>query len=164
MATLQDYKQFLSIVRRQTGVDAISPDDSGLASFRVQDEYNANLQFVEETGTILCFVEVARLPKDAGREVYRDLLAGALFGKDTAGGFFALEPATETVVYNYFFGFDRAAADPEEFVETLEKVLQVCDIWADRIRGDLAAGDGELPAAAAPEPSGFPGGSFRLDP
>ena len=61
---------------------------------------NVNLQLVEGTGRLLCFVEVAELPHDAPKAVYRDLLAGGLFGKETAGGYFAIEPETETVVYN----------------------------------------------------------------
>ena len=84
---------------------------------------------------MLCFVEVAELPTDAPREVYRDLLAGGLFGKDTAGGDFALEPETETVVYNYFFDLETAANDVEDFIATVEKILQLCDLWAERIKG-----------------------------
>ena len=153
MPTLDDYRNFLATIRKQTGIEALTPDDTGLVSVRVQDEYNLNLQFVEPTGQILCFIEVAELPKDAGRDVYRDLLAGGLFGKDTAGGYFALEPETETVVYNYFFNLDAAAADPEEFVETVNKIFQLCDIWTDRIKSDLAEGadDGQTPPAAAPD-------------
>ncbi len=141
MHTLEDYKALLAAVRTQTGLDMMVPDESGLVSVRVQDEYNLNLQFVEATDKILCFVEVAELPKDAGKAVYRDLLVGGLFGKDTAGGYFALEAETESVIYNYLFDFDTAAQDVEDFVETLEKILQLCDIWAERIRNDLADGE-----------------------
>ncbi len=138
MTTKEDYSKFLAEVRKETGIDALVPDDSGLASVRVDDTYNVNLQFVEATGKILCFIEVAELPTDAPRAVYRDLLVGGLFGKDTAGGYFAVEPESETVVYNYFFDFDRAAADPEDFVDTLEKILQLCDVWVERIKGNLS--------------------------
>ena len=157
MATLEDYKNFLATIRKQTGIEALTPDDTGLVSVRVQDEYNLNLQFVEPTGQILCFIEVAELPKDAGRDVYRDLLAGGLFGKDTAGGYFALEPETETVVYNYFFDLDTAAANPEEFVETVNKIFQLCDIWTDRIKSDLAEGadNGQTPPAVPDSPFMF---------
>ena len=140
MKTNSDYEQFLAEVRKVSGIESLKADESGLVSVRVDDAYNVNLQFVEATGKILCFVEVAELPTDAPREVYRDLLAGGLFGKDTAGGYFALEPESETVVYNYFFDLDRAAKDVEEFVSTLEKILQLCDLWAERIKGGLAAG------------------------
>ena len=75
--------------------------------------------------------------------MYRDLLVGALFGRDTAGGYFAVEPETETVVYNYFFDFEKAAADVDEFIATLEKILQLCDIWAERIRRDLSGASDE---------------------
>ena len=144
MNTLEDYKRFLADVRKQTGIESLAPDDSGLVSVRVDDAYNVNLQFVEATGNVLCFVEVAELPTDAPKAVYRDLLAGGLFGKDTAGGFFALEPETETVVYNYFFDLDRAAEDTEDFVDTIEKILQLCDLWAERLKapgGDGASDD-----------------------
>ena len=143
MRTLEDYKALLAAVRSHTGLDMMVPDESGLVSVRVQDEYNLNLQFIEATDKILCFVEVAELPKDAGKAVYRDLLVGGLFGRDTAGGYFAIEAETESVVYNYIFDFDKAAADVPNFVETLEKVLQLCDIWADRIRGDLMGANGD---------------------
>ena len=148
MHTKSDYEQFLAEVRKASGIESLKPDESGLVSVRVDDAYNVNLQFVEATGKVLCFVEVADLPKDAAKEVYRDLLVGGLFGKDTAGGYFALEPDSETVVYNYFFDLAVAAKDVEEFIATLEKILQLCDIWAERIRRVLA---GDLDDAASVE-------------
>lgn len=160
MHTLADYKALLAAVRTRTGLDMMVPDETGLVSVRVQDEYNLNLQFVEATDKILCFVEVAQLPKDAGKAVYRDLLAGGLFGKDTAGGFFAIESQTETVVYNYLFDFDLAAQDIENFVDTLEKVLQLCDIWSERIQADLQGG-GEA-SAEAPQTNASVG-AFRFE-
>ena len=138
--TMKEYEKFIAEVRKATGIEALKPDEAGLVSVRVDDTYNVNLQFVEATGMVLCFVEVAELPKDAPKEVYRDLLVGGLFGKDTAGGHFSLEPDTETVVYNYLFDLDAAAKDVDDFISTIEKILQLCDIWAERIRGDMAAG------------------------
>ena len=132
--TRNDYNAFLAEVRKVSGIEAIVPDDSGLVSIRVDDAYNVNLQFVEASGKVLCFVEVAQLPADAPKAVYRDLLAGGLFGKETAGGFFALEPETESVVYNYLFDLEAAAKDFEAFLVTLEKILQLCDLWTERIR------------------------------
>lgn len=138
MQSKKEYDDFLASIRKETGLTAFAADESGLVSVRVDDTYNVNLQFVEATGKILCFVEVAELPKDAPREVYRDLLVGGLFGKDTAGGFFAVEPESEAVVYSHFFDLEAAAKDVEGFVSTLEKILQLCDIWAERIRRVLA--------------------------
>ena len=148
MEAKEDYIKFLSEVRKASGVDAFKSDESGLVSVRVDDAYNVNLQFVEATGKILCFVEVAELPTDAPRTVYRDLLAGGLFGKDTAGGYFSLDPESETVVYNYFFDLETAAQDVEEFIATLEKILQLCDIWAERIKDKLTDGNAEMGDAA----------------
>ena len=149
METLEDYARFLKQIREQTGIDSLRPDDAGLVSVRIDDAYNVNLQFVEATGNVLCFVEVAQLPPDTPKDTYRALLAGGLFGKETAGGYFALEPDTETVVYNYFFDLDRAAEDPEDFVDTIEKILQLCDLWAERIKapgGDGGPSSGDEPA------------------
>ena len=143
MQTKSDYEHFLEEVRKTTGIEAMKSDDSGLVSVRVDDTYNLNLQFVEAMGKLLCFVEIATLPKDANARVYRDLLVGGLFGRDTAGGYFAVEPETETVVYNYFFDFEKAAADVDEFVAAMEKILQLCDIWAERIRSSLSGGGDE---------------------
>ncbi len=141
--TIEDYNRFLAEVRKQTGIEALKPDESGLASVRVDDEYNVNLQFVEATGRVLCFVEVAELPTDAPKAVYRDLLTGGLFGKETAGGYFTVEPESETVVYNYFFDLEEAAQDVEEFIDAIEKILQLCDMWAERIKEKLSDGSSD---------------------
>ena len=150
MKTMDDYRAFLAAVRKDTGIEALTSDGTGLVTVNVDEKYNVNLQFVEATGRILCFVEVAQLPADTPKDVYRDLLAGGLFGKETAGGYFALEPDTETVVYSYFFDLEKAEEDVEEFVETLEKILQLCDIWADRMKGG-GAGDAAKPFGDPPD-------------
>ena len=144
MKTTEDYKSFLAEVRKETGIEAMISDDSGLVTVNVDGQYNLNLQFVEKSGRILCFVEVAQLPTDAPKEVYRDLLAAGLFGKETGGGYFTLEPETETVVYNYFFELEKAAEDVEDFVATLEKIIQLCDIWSSRIKSGSSSADENL--------------------
>ena len=142
MTAREIYDDLLAQARKETGIESLVADESGLVSVRVDDAYNVNLQLVEATGRVLCFVEVADLPKDAPKEVYRDLLAGGLFGKDTAGGHFSLEPETETVVYNYLFDLDAAAKDVDDFIATVEKILQLCDIWAERIKTNMSSGGG----------------------
>ena len=163
MKTKDDYNKFLSDVRNASGIESLTPDESGLVSVRVDDAYNVNLQFVEATGKVLCFVEVATLPPDASKSVYRDLLVGGLFGKDTAGGYFAMEPESESVVYNYFFDLEEAAKDVEELLHTIEKILQLCDIWAERIRRDLYGeeAEGGVSNGAAGQPVHFQGSMIR---
>ncbi|MBQ2630517.1 MAG: type III secretion system chaperone [Kiritimatiellae bacterium] len=141
MNKIEYYKTFLGEVRKATGIDSFTCDESGLVSVRIDEKYNLNLQLLEETDRMLCFVELTALPADASKAVYRDLLVGALFGKDTGGGYFTVEPETETVVYNYFFDIARAAQDVDDFISTLEKILQLCDIWAERIRRNISGED-----------------------
>ena len=76
MNGIEDYKTFLTKVSEETGIAAFKPNEDGFASMRVDDAYNVNFQFVEATGKVLCFIEVAELPPDAPKAVYRDLLAG----------------------------------------------------------------------------------------
>ena len=80
-------------------------------------------------------------------------MKGGLFGKETAGGYFAVEAESETVVYNYFFDLETAALDVEDFVSTLEKILQLCDIWAERIQNALSV-DEKLLAEQPASPFG----------
>ena len=147
MRTMDEYKAFLAAVRKNTGLDMLTPDDGGLVSVRVDGTYTLNLQFVEATGKVLCFVEITELPKDAPKAVYRDLLVGGLFGSETAGGYFTIEDASESVIYNYFFDGDVVANDPEEFVSTLGKILQLCDTWVERISGNLNGDTANAPVA-----------------
>ena len=154
MNGIEDYKTFLTKVSEETGIAAFKPNEDGFASMRVDDAYNVNFQFVEATGKVLCFIEVAELPPDAPKAVYRDLLAGGLFGKDTAGGYFSLEPETETVVYNYFFDLEKASNDIEEFIHAIEKILQLCDLWAERIKENMSADGGEKTSDSSGTPTG----------
>ena len=137
MTTAENYAKFLEELRKESGLAMAVPDDDGLVSLRVDDKYNLNLQLIEASARILCFVEVASIPPDTPAEVYRDLLEAGLFGKETAGGYFAIERDTGALVYNYFFDLDAAAEDVSGFVSTLEKILQLCDIWAERVKSGL---------------------------
>ena len=162
MNKIEYYKTFLAEVRKASGIESLVCDESGLVSVRIDDKYNLNLQFLEDSDRILCFVEVMSLPADATKAVYRDLLVGGLFGRDTGGGYFTMEPETETVVYNYFFDTAKAAEDVENFISTLEKILQLCDIWAERIRRDLSGEDDHgAPLEVAEHHLHFPGSVIR---
>ncbi len=139
MLTMDEYREFLSAVRTSTGLNMLVPDDDGLVSVRVDDTFNLNLQFIAPSGMILCFVEVTALPENAPAAAYRELLSAGLFGQGTAGGYFTLEPSSNTVLYNYFFNGDEASRDADGFVSTLEMILQLCEVWTGRI-DDLLAG------------------------
>ena len=154
MRTLGDFRRFLGDIRKETGIEALAADDAGHVAVRVQDAYNVHLQFVEATGKILCFTEVAELPPDAPGEIYRDLLAGGLFGKETAGGYFAIEPERETVIYNYLFDSDRADANHGEFLATIEKIIDLCDKWNARL-GDVFPHEATMSPASHEMNGGF---------
>ena len=133
MNNVEVYKKFLSDVKAETGIDSFEPDENGLVAINVDEKYNIYLQLIEGTARVLCFIEVCTLAKDTPKNVYRDLMVGALFGQDTAGGFFTIEPQTETLIYNYFFDLSDIKDDVEDFTDTLEKMLQLCDFWQERI-------------------------------
>ena len=132
--SLEDYKRFMEAVSKETGIAALLPDETGLVSVNVDNTLNMNFQFSTATGRILCFAEVGVLPADTPKEVYRDLLAAGLFGKETAGGYFALERESDIVVYNYEFDLEEASKDIGEFISTIEKIIQLCDLWSERIK------------------------------
>lgn len=158
MSKIEYYKAFLAEVRKSTGIDSFDCDESGLLSVRIDDKYNLNLQLLEDADRILCFVELTTLPPDASKSVYRDLLVGGLFGRDTGGGYFTIEPETETVVYNYFFDTAKASQDVDAFISTLEKILQLCDVWSERIRRVLVGEDeGNITLESIDTHSHFPG-------
>ena len=154
-STRKDYDAFLAKVAARTGLAEMTPDAEGLVAYKVDDAYVMNLQYVEHSSKILCFVEVATLPKTAGKAVYRELLTGSLFGRETAGGFFAVEPETETVVYHYLFDFDARTADVEDFVATLEKILSLVDVWAGKVADALAEPSAPEADFAGREPEGL---------
>ena len=154
-STRKDYDAFLAKVAARTGLAEMTPDAEGLVAYKVDDAYVMNLQYVEHSSKILCFVELATLPKTAGKDVYRELLTGSLFGRETAGGFFGVEPESETVVYHYLFDFDARTADVEDFVATLEKILSLVDVWAGKVADALAEPSAPEADFAGREPEGL---------
>ena len=154
-STRKDYDAFLAKVAARTGLAEMTPDAEGLVAYKVDDAYVMNLQYVEHSSKILCFVELATLPKTAGKAVYRELLSGSLFGRETAGGFFGVEPESETVVYHYLFDFDARTADVEDFVATLEKILSLVDVWAGKVADALAEPSAPEADFAGREPEGL---------
>ena len=146
MATLEDYKRFMAEVSKLTDLPAMASDDDGLVSVRVEEEYIVSLQFIEASQKVLCFIEVTDLPEDTPAEVYRDILAGSLFGRETGGGYFAMDRDTNTLIYNYLFDFGVIAANPAEFVESLETILQNVEVWAVRIGAGISGESGDVSA------------------
>ena len=63
---------------------------------------------------------------------------------------------------NYFFDLEEVAKDVEEFVHTIEKILQLCDIWAERIRRDLYGEEAEgVSNGGTEQPAHFLGSMIR---
>ena len=132
MQSLDEYKSFLKEVRKATGLTMMVPDETGLLTVSVDGAYTLNLQYIEGTNKILCFIEITKLKEATPKSVYRALLAAALFGKDTAGGYFSLEEESNTLIYNYIFD-DKDTHSTDEFIAILEKILQLCEVWVDKI-------------------------------
>ena len=133
MKSLEEYKAFITKVKKFTGLDSFDSDEDGLVSLRVDEKFNVNFQYITGTRRFLCFAEVCTLDRNAPRAVCRELLVGALFGKDTAGGYFTIDPSTETLIYNYFFDGDDVEEDIEGFVQTIEQIMQLCEMWIERV-------------------------------
>lgn len=137
-ATLQDYIAFLEKVADETGIEAFRSDPSGLVGLNIEGEYDLHLQFVQTTSKILCFTQVLELPPTADKEIYRTLLAAGLFGRDTAGGTFALETDNEAIIYSYLLDFDPEILTVEAFIRTLEQILALVDLWSQGLQKMLA--------------------------
>ena len=142
MATLDDYKKFMDEVCKLTDLPAMASDDNGLVSVSVDDDLVVNLQYIAEAEKVLCFIEVAELPEDTPASLYRELLTGSLFGRETGGGYFAMDEDTNAVIYNYLYDFDVIAESPQVFVDSLETILQTVEIWTVRIKAELSGESG----------------------
>lgn len=148
-ADLKDYVDFLAELAEETGHESFKAvDDEGLVALTVDETFTLNLQFIAASSKVLCFAPVCELPPTADRNLYRELLIAGLFGQGTAGGFFALEPESETVVYNYLVDFDPQTLTPKTFERLLEEILGEVELWRERLTKRLEASS-ELPTADA---------------
>lgn len=160
MKTMDDYMVFLAAVRKDTGIEALTSDETGLVTVNFDGKYNANLQFVAATGRILCFVEVAQLPADTPKDVYRDLppetlraaLRLACNGEGTRGAFLGL--FGDALLLSAFVPMEGLAAPA-----LADRVLAFADA-ALAVRAALAAPAAEASRAAPPTVA--PGGSAYL--
>ena len=152
-ATMTDYTAFLKKVAEVTHIEAFAKaDEAGLVSLTVDEDYALNLQFVEASGKIFCFAPVCELPAEAGVEAYRALLAANLFGVEGAGGTFSLERESNTVVYSLLVDL-TPELEAERFVRTLEQVLELVKMWAEKLLGELApAAEEKVDFTSVPDP------------
>ena len=65
-----------------------------------------------------------------------------------------LSPITEDPFWAHFFDLETAANDTEEFIHVIEKILQLCDLWAERIKGAMGSDGGEKQSDSGETPTG----------
>lgn len=157
-ATLDDYKSFLDGIATATGNPDFKSNDEGFVTLTTE-KYELNLQFIPASGKIIAFSQVTELPESASKAVYRELLAAGLFGQETAGGNFAIESTTNAVIYSYLFDFDPETTQADAFVDTLDKIIELVDMWNERILHTLETSSDE-PTTGAPEDVPLPGMDF----
>ena len=133
MVSKEYYLKFMSEVRKVSGVDTLTPDETGLVSIRVDDAYNVNLQFVEATGKILCFVEVTALPPDANGAFGAMMLQANFHLRATEGATLCQNP--ETQAYALVRPFPLAITDVESLAAGLESLANQTENWRKALAG-----------------------------
>lgn len=140
------YDNLLNAVGKIASLGDLTSDGDGLVSLKIDGAYILNLQLLQDSESILCFVELMKITdEETSGAIFRELLSGNLFGRDTNGGYFGLETETMTVVYHYTVKLDQVEDSPETLVGVLESILALCDLWTERIKAlpakDAAAAD-----------------------
>ena len=137
MATLEDFKVFMSAVSREAGLQPLVPSDDGLLQLRA-GEIEMGMQFIPSSNKIFIYTELGILPENAPVSLYRTLLSDQAIGYRTGGGSFALINATSNLIYQLVWDF--SPAEPAAFAQLLSDVLDFAEKWHQRIAAIL---DGE---------------------
>ncbi len=138
MSSRVDYDLFLNRFAVKCGLDTLTPDEEGLVRLLIGQKQTLNIAYQEATAQILVFLDVTKLPETVSSDVYRALLSAGLFGQEACGGWFALEPAENVIIYQRLFNFDPDVLSADVFLDAVEKILSLVEVWSGRLAGLLA--------------------------
>ncbi len=130
MATIEDFKVFMSAVSREAGLQPLVPSNDGLLQLRA-GEIEMGMQFIPSSNKIFLYTELGILPENAPVSLYRTLLSDQAVGYRTGGGSFAIVKATSNLIYQLVLDF--SPSDPAAFAQLLSDVLDFTEKWQQRI-------------------------------
>ncbi|MBQ7650028.1 MAG: type III secretion system chaperone [Victivallales bacterium] len=127
---MQDFKDFMSAVSREAGLQTLIPSDDGLLQLRAGD-IEMGMQFIPASNKIFLYTEIGILPENAPVFLYRTLLSDQAVGYRTGGGSFALIKASSNLIYQLVWDF--IPSEPGVFAQLLSDVLDFTEKWQKRL-------------------------------
>ena len=127
---MSQYVPYLEALNRETGLD-IQLSASGGAHMML-DGKGMLLQWLEEQGMFIVYMELGTLSGWRDEEVLRQLLSANFLFLQTEGGALSYNPAANMVGMNYAIPVYGLTA--EDFVRRLDAVILLAEQWEERLR------------------------------
>lgn len=122
--------------RRQTGTP-FALDGSGVCRIAFDDGKLVDVEPIDGSDTVHVYSFVAPLPSGDAATIYGKLLRANLFGADTGGATFALDPRTEEIVLCRTL--DTAALDADRFEALIVGFMAQVRHWSSELSGPAFA-------------------------
>lgn len=137
--------ELLAAIGQQAGLGNVALDANGVCRLVFDGVTEVDLERSPDGGSLLLHAALGPEPPHAEPEFYRMLLAGNLYGRQTAGNVLALLPVEGTVFLCRAVPLERADADA--FADLLAEFVRQTRQWAARIHSGLAGDQAPLPDA-----------------
>ncbi|MEW6605865.1 MAG: type III secretion system chaperone [bacterium] len=133
-------------------VDDLALDEEnfcGIVFGKKGEEIQINIEVIEEEDMVCFHTTLLELPKENREEIYRQLLSAHLFGLETNGAFFGVNPETDDVLLCYTWVLEQM--EYQDFEAMLENLFAATKYWISELKG----GGEETKLSPVQRPSGI---------
>lgn len=146
-----DASSLVTLFGQETGA-ALSLGESGTVALAFKAGPTLHLEHDPQLDALHCYTVIGQAPADAARAcaLFRMLLAGNAFGRDTDGATLGLDELTGEIILSRRLELDRA--DTAWLRAVVESMVSVALAWRERL---AEAGQAAAPVSAPPPLSDF---------
>lgn len=125
-------------------VPSLVMDEAGLVGLEFDGVHTLVFQYLEESNALYMYTELGTLAPEELEKKAVELLQANLFGTQTGGATFALEPAQNTLIFSYLLPV--AENMHKTMQDQVEHFLHFAEYWREVLWG-TQTNDAEFPCA-----------------
>lgn len=118
---------FLKTLETRTGITPLNFSSDGVLSFVFNDLYTTHIERSKDDHTVTIYGVIGQIPTEHSDLCLRSLLNANLFGRETAGSSFGIDPEKNEIIL--FRIFELEGLKPDHFFDALREFSLTQEHW-----------------------------------
>ncbi len=135
MISTDTFKSFMASVSNAAGLNELVPNEDGLLLLNANG-IEMGIQLIAEADKVFLFTEIGVVPEYVQATFLRTILQENIGGRKTGGGWFALMPTTNLLVYQRLWDFHPEHV--HDFTKLMTDILDFSELWQGRLKQEFA--------------------------